>query len=199
MCNRRGFTLVEILFVVIIAAGVLAFAFPSLKKVQNHAHYQSALGMLLDLGNAVESITWDLKMQQINVSMNGSYNVASVLSEANQPNVTPADPTAQAPSLVDLVAGFGDGAGLDKRVIQLLVPLHYMKNFREDPHEDGKYEYYVSGASSGVCYPQDSFNGSGQLVACMVKSVQNPEDCFVGARYYKGGRVEAIRMSECHN
>ena len=58
--QKRGFTLLEILIVVIILASVLAFAFPAYKRTQDRNLYTAATGVLIDLGNAVQNFQTDL-------------------------------------------------------------------------------------------------------------------------------------------
>ena len=58
--QKRGFTLLEILIVVIILASVLAFALPAYKRTQDRNLYTAATGVLIDLGNAVQNFQTDL-------------------------------------------------------------------------------------------------------------------------------------------
>lgn len=63
MANKRGFTLVEILVVVVIALSVMAFAVPAFKKTQERSRYLAAKGILLDLGSAVVSMQSAMSME----------------------------------------------------------------------------------------------------------------------------------------
>lgn len=65
--QKRGFTLLEILIVIVISVSVLAFALPSYKKTQERNMYSAATGVLMDLGDAVLALQADLQ------SLNGSF------------------------------------------------------------------------------------------------------------------------------
>lgn len=60
MKKRKGFTLLEVLVVVVIAISVTAFAVPAYKKTQEKNKYLAAQGVLLDLGAAVQALRADL-------------------------------------------------------------------------------------------------------------------------------------------
>ncbi len=54
---RRGFTLVEVLIVVVIAVTVTVFAVPSFKKSQARTQYMAASGVLMELATATQILT----------------------------------------------------------------------------------------------------------------------------------------------
>ena len=56
MQNAKGFTLLEIMIVVVIAVSVAAFAVPAYKKAQDRNRYLAAQGVLIDLGNGVKML-----------------------------------------------------------------------------------------------------------------------------------------------
>lgn len=60
MQNKSGFTLLEVLIVVVIAVSVAAFAVPAYKKTQEKNKYLAAQGVLLDLGSAVRALRADM-------------------------------------------------------------------------------------------------------------------------------------------
>ena len=53
---RKGFTLLEVLVVVIISIVVIMFAAPAYKKTQEKNRYIAAQGVLLDLANGVKMV-----------------------------------------------------------------------------------------------------------------------------------------------
>ncbi len=57
--RRGGFTLVEVLVVVVIAVLVTMFAVPSYRKAQERNQYLAATGVLIELGNAVRMLHED--------------------------------------------------------------------------------------------------------------------------------------------
>ena len=60
MNNKKGFTLLEILIVVVIAASVLLFAVPAYKRTQDKSVFTAAQGVLIELRSAVQSVRQDL-------------------------------------------------------------------------------------------------------------------------------------------
>ena len=56
MQNAKGFTLLEIMIVVVIAVSVAAFAVPAYKKAQDRNRYLAAQGVLIDLGNGIKML-----------------------------------------------------------------------------------------------------------------------------------------------
>ncbi|WP_428048749.1 type II secretion system protein [Candidatus Avelusimicrobium caledoniensis] len=62
MQAKTGFTLLEILIVVVIASSVLAFALPAQRRAQDRNKFLAAQGVLLDIGSAVQAKRADLKM-----------------------------------------------------------------------------------------------------------------------------------------
>ena len=61
--QKRGFTLLEILIVIVISVSVLAFALPAHKRAQDRNMYSAATGVLMDLGSAVQTLRADLVSQ----------------------------------------------------------------------------------------------------------------------------------------
>lgn len=189
MFLKRGFTLVEMLFVVIIAAGALALALPSYKNMRERGKFQAASGMLIDLGGAVESITRDLAMQGVSVTVGASAPLL-YQGETQEPS--------EKYSLKEWVKAASSGKPREERVLKSLVPFKYIKKFQGQ----GNFNYYVltnTSANSTNCKGTTTSPLAGTLVACMIKPNPDSKDCFAGARYYKGGRFETIRMADCKN
>lgn len=66
MRTQKGFTLLEVLIVVVIAVSVAAFAVPAYKKSQDRNRYMAAQGALIDLGNGVRALRADLAVDAPN-------------------------------------------------------------------------------------------------------------------------------------
>ena len=56
--RKKGFTLLEILTVLVIVASVMAFGLPAYRRAQEKVAYQAATGLLRDVG-----ASWQLLMQ----------------------------------------------------------------------------------------------------------------------------------------
>lgn len=63
--NAFGFTLVEMLFVVMIAAVMMAFAVPRFKSARESSVEKGATGFLVELASARSAFERDLKMQGV--------------------------------------------------------------------------------------------------------------------------------------
>ena len=193
MYCKRGFTLVEMLFVVIIAAGVMAFAFPSYRAARERARFQAATGLLVNLGNAVESITSDLSMQGLDIDIGASSPHFYAYS-----GLTEAVPSGQ--TLRETVEAAAAGATREQKVLKLLRSANYLKDFSVP---EG-YSFYVlqnnvsAGSAAGLCAASTTASPlTGTLVACMLKTGASDSDCFAGARYYQGGQFQTIRGANC--
>lgn len=184
MFSKRGFTLVEILFVVLIAAGALVLALPSYKGMRERGKFQAASGRLLDLGNAVESVTSDLAMKGESIQI-GSSNAYEYTGSS--------DAMSSKKTLKEEL-GTLTGAAREQKVLKLLIPAGYLKDFQGSTG----FKYYVlrNAAATGALAPCKDTGGT--VIACMLKTgTLDSKDCFAGARYYKGGRMQTIRMSNC--
>ena len=193
MCYKRGFTLVEMLFVVIIAAGVMAFAFPSYRAARERARFQAATGMLVSLGNAVEGITRDLSIQGLDIEIGDSS--PHFFEYTGTSESIPSGKTLR--EVIDETSG---GSAQEQKMLKLLIGAGYLKNFSVP---DG-YSFYVlknnvsAGSAAGACVANITVSPlMGTLVACMLKNGAGDDDCFAGARYYEGGRFQTIRGANC--
>lgn len=59
--SNKGFTLLEVLIVVVIAVSVAAFGVPAYKKSQERNSYLAAQGVLMDFGNAVRTLRQNMR------------------------------------------------------------------------------------------------------------------------------------------
>ena len=86
--RKAGFTLMELLVVVMIAAAVVVLSVPSYKKTQDRSRFDSAKGLLIDLGMAVQSLRADLStvgktfpVDGSNLSLSSSWQTGSLSNE----------------------------------------------------------------------------------------------------------------------
>ena len=72
MQNKTGFTLLEVLIVVVIAVSVLMFAAPAYRRAQDRSMYLAAQGVLVEVASAVQALRADLAAQPtVEVSAGG--------------------------------------------------------------------------------------------------------------------------------
>lgn len=81
---RRGFTLLEVLVVVVIAVLVTMFAVPSYRKAQDRNRFMAASGVLMDLGNAMRMFREDYR----------SMSLGAVSVTTNPAGTCPTTPSA---------------------------------------------------------------------------------------------------------
>lgn len=175
MHSKRGFTLVEVLFVVIIAAGVMAFAMPAYKRMQERANYNAALGTLLDIGNAVNSLKRDLKANTgVSITFPNSSSYAITTSSVVFPSTEVSGSWNQW-----LVSNMSDD-----RFVGALFTFKYLK-----PIQNTKdYNFFVVNGNASVC----SGKCQGDVVACMCKS-GTTYGCYYGAKLLSDGKVERLK------
>ena len=175
MCRKYGFTLVEVLFVVLIAAGVIAFAIPAYKRVQERSDYNAAMGTLLDIGNAVNSLKRDLKTStNTNVTFPTGTNTSFNITTA-----TGSFPTSTTGAWNQwLVSNM-----TNDRFVGALFKFGYLKPIKTTKG----YTFYVITGSPTVC--SSKCQGA---VACMCKT-GTKNGCYYGAKLLKGGKIERLK------
>lgn len=86
--SRAGFTLLEVLIVVVIAVLVTMFAVPSYRKAQERNRFMAATGVLMDIGNAARMLHEDYPnlTYNANVTANTSWTDSNCPSEPTSSN-----------------------------------------------------------------------------------------------------------------
>lgn len=194
MYKKRGFTLVEILFVVLIAAAILVFAVPAYKRVQERTSYNAALGILLDINNQVTALERDLRMSTgytKPVLASGSYIMKgdeNWLGQAPSSDAEKAKPWNQY-----VMDKKGNQTNFSKAFMWALRTF-YLKNI---PDTKG-YDFYILNGN-----PSDPTIGDCKVtgktpVACMLKS-GTIKDCYKGAVILADGSVQRIKGADCQD
>ena len=98
--RKKGFTLLEVLIVMVIIASLFSFAFPAYKKAQDRNKYLNARGVLEDLGFAVRELQANLT--QADPSRAFPDTSAVLLERAYQNTASSSYTTAAATNLQDL-------------------------------------------------------------------------------------------------
>ena len=153
--RKKGFTLTEVLIVVVIAITVTAFAVPAYKRTQDKANYTAALGWLMQIGSAVQALRMDMQMEGLNYSFPTSSSTVIVDTAWNT-----TDSTVQ--SALTLGAVGKDNAKLGKALVQrnymAQVPAytfhHY--NFIVCPTGTASNSYCCSNESEAVVCMMDT-------------------------------------------
>ena len=146
----KGFTLVEVLTVVLIGAIVVLFAIPNYRKSQDKNRYLTASGVLMELGNGVNMLREDFPGLSLS---SGEVSRSAVFYSSSS------DP------LEDV-----SGSSITSySVISWLVYNNYLTSFPLD--DSGQYLGYsfavsTTGAANCSC-------NTGEAVACMTGSNAN--------------------------
>lgn len=190
MYGKKGFTLLEILIVVIIAMSVLFFAVPSYKRSKDKAAYTAAQGLLVELRSAMLSMRQDLRNAGNSVTVPTSSSQAAQLQAAWQDE---ADANYSSATLADM----------DVLSAALVPYALFAKNYLQPiPFGAGntfsRYEFYlcpVNGSSDACC------GSDKKVVACMRDDTHNhscsypTKGLYYGARIWEDGTLHQIDNS----
>lgn len=142
--QKKGFTLVEVLTVVLIAAMVVLFAIPNYRKSQDKNRYLTASGVLMELGNGVNMLREDFPEVELT---SDPVTRSAVFYTGTSAPLNPG------------CSGEVSGA----TIISWLVFNNYVTPFPiEESGEYLKYRYAISTTGAADC----SCNGT-PAVACM--------------------------------
>lgn len=173
--SNKGFTLLEVLIVVVIAVSVAAFGVPAYKKSQERNRYLAAQGVLMDLGNAVRTFRQDLKIDCISNKVDVKTfpdSTAAVQLRSNWQTTT------QEGDLSSLTTNADMGAAMFTR--KYLAPIQ----FPTGTHVYKGYSFYIcpqTTSSSSYCCGGDS-----TVVACTRNTSSTN---YQWARYHKDGSI----------
>lgn len=180
---KQGFTLVEILFVVIIAAGILAFAVPAYKRAQERGLYEADTGVLMDIGNAIQGLRMATGSAFPQDSSHAKEITSQAVSEDNSSK-----------TVEQYLQGLS-GASFDNKAVKALFLYGYLQAFKT--RSDYKF-YAISADSTSVCDSRcrKPENAAGEVVACMCSTSGTENGCYFGAVYLSDGTVRRITKDD---
>ena len=177
---KAGFTLLEVLVVLIIVTSVFAFALPSYKRTQDKNAYTAAVGVLTDLGMSLKMFRQDLAAVSSrkfpSASEAFSYPFTYSLSHCREGHTT----FETAENSTDLLC--------------IMFKENYMQPIPWDGTSSGSsfknYEFFIcreSTSSSGQCT-------SGTVAYMLTKSgvTRASGDTYKGARISRSGNITQI-------
>lgn len=187
MRAKKGFTLLEVLIVVVIAVSVTAFAVPAYKRTQERNRYLAAQGVLLDLGNSVRMIRAALLDEGTDRTFPYGPRNTLKMSAVYQPPTTSSYYTQSAEGALSDLGSTPLPYALFSRKFMMPIPYDDTTNSRYK-----EYEFYVCPQSyvkgAGCCTETDA-------VACM--ALNNYEShatkgLYYGALFLEDGRVVQV-------
>ncbi len=171
--SNKGFTLLEVLIVVVIAVSVAAFGVPAYKKSQERNRYLAAQGVLMDLGNAVRTFRQDLRISCMSSGSAGkNFPTSAVLLRSNLQNTT------QEGDFCSLTSNASMVSAMFTR--KYLAPIQFATG--TDVYKG--YSFYIcpqNSSSSSYCCGGDS-----SVVACTRNTSSSN---YALARYHKDGTI----------
>ena len=187
MNSKKGFTLLEVLVVTVIAASLLLFAVPAYKRAQDKSNYTAALGVLTELRGGVLGLRQDLKMA-------GSSKKFPLDSVGVQIGPSYFDPSL--PSYSETLAQSVEDVD-ESNYAYALFSHNYMQPIQLDELGAYKnYHFYVCGESSNTqCCLANT-----KTVACMLDwdSCSRPsKGVYYGARINEQGEVTVLENNSC--
>ncbi len=209
---KKGFTLVEILIVVVILASVVAFGVPSYRKAQVRARFNAALGTLTQLGGGINNLysdiltysgnTWTYALEEETLLTTPTFVAGAFDSDIRDLSLTKWGQDGILP----------DGLNWNKAFVLALVGREYMPlprlegvesttakeipyfHYICDPNLEGEQQVNCgSGSSSRKCCAHNTSHGG--TVACMILKSVHPskeEKSYAGARFYRDGTYNIL-------
>ena len=193
MQRQTGFTLLEILIVIVIASSVLVFALPAYKRAQDKNQYLAAQGVLVDVGMAIQLFDAD-RIASGDVSRLASYHVAPIqITPQYQDDKNAAYKTAATTDIEKLTLG-----GYQRGVYGLFAKGYLQPIIFDDSGSTIQgYRLYLCaapypsfGTSHNLCC-----GSSSDVLACIQDtrtSTRASGGMYYGARFYSDGRIEQI-------
>lgn len=200
MFTKKGFTLVEILFVLVIMAGIVAYAVPSYKRAKERSRYEAATGTLLNVGNAILSLRRDLATRYeygVDFPSSTSFLITNTASSATSASVqVGCNQTSR-----DFIAAGVQAGSTNQYFVQSLYQFDYLEDFESNIASG--YNFYAINGNATVCGNQcrKSDGATSDVVACMCQSsTSGTSGCFYGAKMYVDGTIERFTKSgsECN-
>ena len=190
MYRRQGFTLVEVLFVLVIIAAIMAYAVPSYRRTKDRAAYEAATGILVDVGSAIQAMKKDLTMQGFNFSLYPLPATAANYKEIVG-NETVSDSDVNGKILKEILTT-STAATRDARFVGGLFKFGYLEPFTPK----GYHYYAIRGTTATACNNKCRTTGT---VACMCKTSLDNSDCYYGAVFLNTGKIQPIEGSSCRS
>ncbi len=169
MFKKNGFTLLEVLIVVVIAVSVAAFAVPAYKKTQEKNKYLAAQGVLLDLGTAVRALRGDLLSEGGGTFPTGTATLTMMNTYQNSVGSA-------------LTQDLKNQSNTD--LLYSLFARNYMAKIAYDTNSSNKYKGFVFIiCPDNVAKSEYCCGNNAEVVACMYNSDLGKNSSTAGQYY----------------
>jgi prepilin-type N-terminal cleavage/methylation domain-containing protein len=201
MWRKKGFTLVEVLFVLVIALGIAAYAVPNYRRSQERSRYEAALGLLTTYGNAISTMERDMESDGYNFT----FPMVTIYFQIPPTTVnTTGVQTDSVEQWTDIVGMRNTGNNANKAFMWAMLKYKYAEKL---PSTDSGYSFYAIGTNTAsICGGNCKQNqaGGSPVMMCMCQSITtNSTGCYYGARMLRNGRIEKFvksgNSSQCAN
>jgi prepilin-type N-terminal cleavage/methylation domain-containing protein len=201
MWRKKGFTLVEVLFVLVIALGIAAYAVPNYRRSQERSRYEAALGLLTTYGNAISTMERDMESDGYNFTFPRTTTYFQIPTALNTSGVQ----IGSVKQWTDIVEdNIENAARADKAFMWAMLKYKYAEKL---PSTDSGYSFYAIGTNTAsICGGNCKQNqaGGSPVMMCMCQSnTTNSTGCYYGARMLRNGRIEKFvksgNSSQCAN
>lgn len=184
MKRAFGFTLTEMLFVVLIAAGILVFAVPSYKRAKERSAYEAATGLLVKLGSAVQTFEKDLQLKGSSLTAAEGTAIELDKSKLNSTSLS---------SDVTLNAAYFQNTTTTSQKLGMLIPAKYLDDFpAAGSPQLGGYKFYWLAGSKAICGQNISAK-----VYMVAQDVSIANGCYCGAVYEEDGTIKRLSGTNC--
>ena len=195
MNRTKGFTLLEVLVVVVIAASVLLFAVPAYKRMQDKTTFMAAQGVLIDLGSAVRALRLDFSLCATPVLLPSG---STPLAVSNRWQDSTSTSYQNVEKQADLCTLSPSKAPIALFAQKYMEPISFNQEAGALTDQYKYYGFYIcpqGQASSAQCCNNDK-----QVVVCMqdTSTCSRPtKGLYHGARFLQDGTVQTFSKSNC--
>ena len=196
---KKGFTLMEMLFVLIIAATIVAFAVPAYKRSKERAKYEAAVGILIEIGAASETLEKDMNYYSSPRRALQKYNDGSFFYHMPK-SAAALEALPENKTITEFITE--NASKENDRFASVLFNAKYIEPF------DGRtdYEFYLlpywALSSANICGNKWRGVGVSAYTACMClpdDKVTADNACFYGAVMGRDGKVVRFKHDICAN
>ncbi len=191
MWRKKGFTLVEVLFVLIIAMGIAAYAVPNYRRSQERSRYEAALGLLTTYANAISTMEKDMESDGYNFTFPMTATYFQIPFNSVDTTGVQIGSVDQWTDIVGM-RNIENAGNANRAFMWAMFEYKYAEKL---PTEDSGYDFYAIGGQdvSTICHNncKPKQGDDSPVVACMCQ----PDDtgstgCYYGARLLRNGRIK---------